>query len=116
MKASAHQQVSSDQDTAGPWPKLSHDNIPFLLVHVTMLELKQKADISTVPMLQTIIFFEEQRHVWIPASLPAVGTKQVGIERKHFTLSRGNDNTALHSYIITFLLLTRIPSSPFLLP
>lgn len=77
--------------------------------------VKQKTAISTAPMLQNRIFFKEQRHVWIPASLPAVGTKQVGIERKHLTLSRGNDNTALHSYIITFLLLTDISSSPFLL-
>lgn len=52
-------------------------------------------------------------YVWNPASLPAVGTKQVGIERKHFTLSRGNDNTALHSYIITFLLFTDTPHHHF---
>lgn len=38
MEDNAHQQVSSDQDTAGPWSELSHDNIPFLLVHVTMLQ------------------------------------------------------------------------------
>lgn len=35
------------------------------------------------------------------------GNKAGRDRRKHFSLSRGNDNTALHSYIITFLLSTQ---------
>ena len=35
------------------------------------------------------------------------GNKAGRDRRKHFSLSRGNDNTALHSYIITFLLFTQ---------
>lgn len=52
MEDDAHQQVSSDQDTAGPRSELSHDNIPFLLVHVTMLQRSNKK-LLLVPMLIT---------------------------------------------------------------